>query len=90
MGAKVVAAEAGTVVVAGWNNAYGNYIVINHGGGVSTLYAHNTSLLVSSGQTVTRGQKIANVGSTGFSTGPHCHFEVMINGSTTDPLAYLK
>lgn len=90
MGATVVAAEAGTVVVAGWNNAYGNYIVINHGGGLSTLYAHNTSLFVSSGQTVERGQKIATVGSTGFSTGPHCHFEVMINGETTDPLAYLK
>jgi murein DD-endopeptidase MepM/ murein hydrolase activator NlpD len=90
MGASVIAAEAGTVVISGWNNAYGNYIVINHGGGVSTLYAHNTKLFVSSGQSVTRGQKIATVGSTGFSTGPHCHFEVMVNGSVTDPIAYLK
>jgi len=90
MNATVVAAEAGQVVTAKYNNAYGNYIVINHGGGLSTLYAHNTTLLVSAGQQVSRGQAIAKVGSTGFSTGPHCHFEVLVNGVCTDPMAYLK
>ena len=88
MNANVVAAEDGRVVVAQYHSAYGNYIVINHGNGVSTLYAHNTTLLVSAGTQVTRGQTIAKVGSTGFSTGPHCHFEVMINGTCTDPSAY--
>lgn len=90
MNATVVAAEDGQVVTAKYNNAYGNYIVINHGGGLSTLYAHNTTLLVSAGQQVTRGQAIAKVGSTGFSTGPHCHFEVLVNGVCTDPMAYLQ
>lgn len=89
-GATVVAAEAGTVVKAQYHVAYGNYIVINHGNGYSTLYGHNSALLVSAGQTVSRGQAIAKVGSTGYSTGPHCHFEVMINGSTTDPAPYLR
>ena len=89
-GASVVAAEDGTVTVAGYNVAYGYYIIINHGGGLSTLYAHNSSLLVSSGQNVTRGQTIAKVGSTGYSTGPHCHFEVIVNGVTTDPMPYLQ
>lgn len=90
MNATVVAAEDGLVVTAQYNSAYGNYIVINHGNGLSTLYAHNTTLLVSAGQQVSRGQTIAKVGSTGFSTGPHCHFEVLLNGSCTDPMAYLK
>lgn len=89
-GASVVAAEAGTVIRAGWNGGYGQYIVINHGGGLQTLYAHNSALLVKAGDTVTRGQKIALVGSTGNSTGPHLHFEVLVNGVDTDPMAYLK
>ncbi len=89
-GANVLAAEDGTVTVAGYNVAYGYYIIINHGGGLSTLYAHNSSLLVTSGQNVSRGQTIAKVGSTGYSTGPHCHFEVMVNGVTTDPMPYLR
>jgi len=89
-GANVLAAESGTVTVAGYNVAYGYYIIINHGGGLSTLYAHNSSLLVSSGQSVSRGQNIAKVGSTGYSTGPHCHFEVIVNGATVDPMPYLK
>ncbi len=88
MNATVVAAEDGRVVTAQYNSAYGNYIVINHGNGLSTLYAHNTTLLVSAGTQVTRGQAIAKVGSTGFSTGPHCHFEVMVNGTCTDPAKY--
>lgn len=87
-GASIVAAEAGTVLRAGWNSGYGNYVVIDHGGGVQTLYGHCSALLVQSGQTVSRGQKIALVGSTGVSTGPHLHFEVLINGSYTDPMGY--
>lgn len=90
MNATVVAAEAGKVVTATYSSAYGNYIVINHGNGLSTLYAHNTTLLVSVGTQVTRGQTIAKVGSTGFSTGPHLHFEVLKNGNSTDPAAYFK
>lgn len=89
-GAKVVAGDDGTVVKAEYNVAYGNYIVINHGNGYSTLYAHNSVLNVSKGQFVTRGQTIAKVGSTGYSTGPHCHFEVMINGQHTNPMPYLN
>lgn len=89
-GADVLAAEDGTVTVAGTNVAYGKYIIINHGGGLATLYAHNSSLLVSSGQNVKRGEVIAKVGSTGYSTGPHCHFEVMVNGATVDPLPYVQ
>lgn len=89
-GASIVAAEAGTVLRAGWNSGYGNYVVIDHGGGVQTLYGHCSALLVQSGQTVSRGQNIARVGSTGVSTGPHLHFEVLINGSYTDPMAYFN
>lgn len=88
-GTPVHASSGGTVIQAGWNNAYGNVVVISHGGGISTLYAHNTSLLVSVGQTVTQGQTIAYSGNTGYSTGPHCHFEVLKNGSAVDPKAYL-
>lgn len=87
-GASILAAEAGTVLRAGWNSGYGNYVVIDHGGGVQTLYGHCSALLVQSGQTVSRAQKIALVGSTGVSTGPHLHFEVLINGSYTDPMGY--
>lgn len=90
MGSTIVAAEAGTVVTATYNpGGYGNYVVISHGSGVSTLYAHNSSLCVSVGQKVSRGQKIANAGSTGLSSGPHCHFEVLVNGVTVNPLSYL-
>lgn len=87
-GASVIAAEGGTVLRAGWNGGYGQYIVIDHGNGLSTLYAHNSTLLVSAGQVVTRGQKIALVGSTGNSTGPHLHFEVLLYGQTQDPMSY--
>lgn len=89
-GANIVAAASGTVLVAGYNSGgYGNYVVINHGGGISTLYAHASSLLVSAGQTVTQGQVIAKVGSTGMSTGPHLHFEVLVNGQHTNPASYV-
>ena len=89
-GTDIVAAADGTVTLATVNGGYGKCIIINHGSGISTLYGHNSSLLVSSGAKVTRGQVIAKAGSTGVSTGPHCHFEVRINGATTDPLQYLK
>lgn len=89
-GASVVAASDGTVVISGYSNAYGNYIVIDHGGGISTLYGHHSSNLVSKGAVVQRGQKIAKVGSTGWSTGPHLHFEVMLNGAVQNPLNYLQ
>ncbi len=89
-GASILAAESGTVLRAGWNGGYGNYVVIDHGGGVQTLYGHCSALLVQSGQTVSRGQEIARVGSTGVSTGPHLHFEVLINGSYTDPMSYFN
>lgn len=90
-GTNIYAANSGTVIVAGWNSGgYGNYVVIDHGGGVTTLYGHCSSLNVSAGQTVTKGQVIAKVGSTGMSTGPHLHFEVLKNGATTDPMSYFN
>ena len=88
-GAPAYASAAGTVIVAGWMGGYGNLVVIDHGGGVSTAYGHNSSISVSVGQSVSQGQVIAAIGSTGHSTGPHCHFEVRVNGSPVDPLSYL-
>ena len=89
MGANFVAANDGVVVKAEYNIAYGKMVVIDHGGGISTLYAHGSEILVEVGQTVKRGDAILKVGSTGYSTGPHAHFEVRINGVTTDPLPYI-
>lgn len=88
-GSNIVAAEAGTVITAGWVNGYGNTVIISHGGGLSTLYGHNSRLVVSKGDVVSRGQVIAKCGSTGNSTGNHCHFEVRVNGSHTSPEPYL-
>lgn len=87
-GTDVLASKNGTVVTAGWNNSYGYYVTINHGGGIATLYAHNSSLLVKTGDKVSKGQPIAKSGSTGNSTGPHIHFEIIIDGETVDPLKY--
>ena len=89
-GTDIIAGEAGQVIVAKYNRSYGRYVVIDHGNGYTTLYAHNSQLLVSAGQTVSRGQVIAKAGSTGNSTGPHCHFEVSYNGNLQNPLNYLK
>ncbi len=90
-GTSIYAANSGTVVVSGYNTGgYGNYVVINHGGGYSTLYAHCSSLLVSAGQQVSKGQVIAKCGSTGMSTGPHIHFEIQYNGATTNPMQYFR
>lgn len=89
-GSPVVAADGGTVIQAGWNGSYGYSVMIDHGNGMVTLYAHNSSLVVKKGQRIAQGEKIANLGSTGNSTGPHCHWEVRINGKTVNPLNYLK
>ena len=90
-GSAIVAANSGKVIWAGnRGDSYGNYVIIDHGGGVSTLYGHSSKVLVSTGQRVSRGQRIANVGSTGRSTGPHCHFEVRINGSRVNPTPYVN
>ena len=83
------AAASGTVIYAGWLGGYGNLVVVDHGSGLSTAYAHASSILVGVGQTVSQGQTVSLVGSTGHSTGPHLHFEVRVNGVAVDPLPYL-
>lgn len=88
-GSPIYAADTGVVASAGWRGGYGNAIVIDHGGGLATLYAHQSRLGVSAGQQVTRGQLIGYVGTTGYSTGPHLHFEVRENGTPVNPAAYL-
>ena len=90
-GSNIVAADAGTVVLSsfGYNGGYGNYVIISHGNGITTRYAHCSNLFVSAGESVSKGQVIAAVGSTGASTGNHCHFEVRINGESKNPLNYL-
>ena len=90
LGATIVAAKAGTVVLASYNGGYGNCVMIDHGGGVVTLYGHMKSFAVGYGQHVNAGQTIGKVGSTGISTGPHCHFEVRINGGQVNPAQYFS
>lgn len=89
-GMPVVAADGGVVIYAGWISGYGNAVIIDHGNGVSSLYGHNESLTVREGQSVSQGQLIAYCGSTGYSTGPHVHFEVRENGSPVSPYNYLR
>src|SRR5438132_2973514 len=88
-GTPIHAAASGTVVLAAWTGGYGNYTCIDHGGGLATCYAHQSSFAVSAGAQVVQGQVIGYVGSTGHSFGPHLHFEVRINGNPVDPLGYL-
>lgn len=89
-GSEVLAADSGTVAVATYSSSYGNYVTIYHSNGDYTLYAHMSSLAVSAGQSVTKGDVIGYVGSTGWATGPHLHFEIRVNGSTVDPLSYFS
>ena len=84
-GTNIIAAGSGTVAFAGTQGGYGRTVILDHGGGIMTLYAHNSQLLVSEGQQVTQGTVIAKAGSTGMSTGPHLHFEVRENGKYVDP-----
>jgi murein DD-endopeptidase MepM/ murein hydrolase activator NlpD len=88
-GTSVVAAASGTVIYAGWLGGYGNLVVVDHGNGLSTAYAHNSGFAVGVGASVGQGQTIAYSGSTGNSSGPHVHFEVRVNGAAVDPLGYL-
>ena len=89
-GTAIIAAQSGTVTTAGWVSGYGNYTVISHGNGVMTAYGHQSAIYVSVGQTVSAGETIGAVGSTGNSTGPHLHFEVYVNGSTQNPMSYFS
>jgi murein DD-endopeptidase MepM/ murein hydrolase activator NlpD len=91
VGTPIVAAADGVVTYSKWNSGgYGNLVEITHSNGAVTLYAHNSRLLVSEGQQVTQGQQIAELGSTGYSTGPHCHFEVHLPGQgAVNPIGYL-
>lgn len=89
-GSTFVAANSGVVIKAEMNSAYGNMVIIDHGGGVVTLYAHGSEILVEVGQTVTQGTAVLKVGSTGYSTGPHAHFEIRINGEYVNPLDYIS
>jgi murein DD-endopeptidase MepM/ murein hydrolase activator NlpD len=88
-GAPNRAAASGTVIYSGWLGGYGNLVVVDHGNGLSTAYAHASALLVSVGQMVSQGDTVSLVGSTGNSSGPHLHFEVRVNGQAVDPLFYL-
>jgi len=88
-GSPIAAAAAGVVIYAGWEGGYGNLVVIDHGGGLATAYGHQSRIAVSVGQSVSQGETIGYVGSTGHSTGPHLHFEVRVNGQAVDPLGYL-
>jgi len=88
-GTPIHAAASGTVVFSGWMSGYGNFVIIDHGGGMATAYGHQSAIAVGNGQSVSQGQVIGYVGCTGHCFGPHLHFEVRINGSPVDPLGYL-
>jgi murein DD-endopeptidase MepM/ murein hydrolase activator NlpD len=88
-GAPIAAAGSGVVIQAGWNGGYGNAVMIDHGNGLATLYGHQSSIAVSNGESVTRGETIGYVGSTGASTGPHLHFETRVNGTPVNPCPYI-
>lgn len=88
-GTNFIAAADGVVTKAGFNSAYGNMVIIDHGGGISTLYAHGSEIMVEAGQTVKQRDTVLKVGSTGYATGPHAHFEVRVNGTPVQPLDYI-
>lgn len=89
MGSKAIASAAGKVIFTGWRGAYGNTIVVDHGG-LTTMYPHLSAILVKTGQYVKQGEQIGKIGSTGWSTGPHIHIEVRVNGEAVDPMKYMK
>ena len=89
-GTPILATMDGKIATAGWNNVYGNYVIITHDNGYQTLYAHMQKYIVATGQKVTQGATIGYVGSTGYSTGPHLHFSVYKNSKTIDPMTVLK
>lgn len=89
LGVNFIAANDGLVTYAGWNAAYGNMVIVDHGGGITTLYAHGSEILVAVGDTILQGTPVLKVGSTGYSTGPHAHFEVRIAGEYVQPLDYI-
>ncbi|MCY4088085.1 MAG: M23 family metallopeptidase [Actinomycetia bacterium] len=88
-GTPIVSVASGVVIDAGWLGSYGNLVVVDHGNGLSTAYAHQQRIVVSVGDRVSEGAVLGEVGSAGFSTGPHLHFEVRVNGVPHDPLDYL-
>jgi murein DD-endopeptidase MepM/ murein hydrolase activator NlpD len=89
-GAEILAAASGTVSIATYSSSYGNYVMLSHGGGNATLYAHMSSIVVSAGESVSQGEVIGYVGSTGWSTGPHLHFEIRINNALVNPMDYFN
>ena len=89
-GGSIIAADGGTVVTATYSEGYGNYVIIDHGNGYQTLYAHMSGIAVGSGQTVSQGQTVGYLGATGRATGTHCHFEVFVNGNRTDPTQFFS
>ena len=89
IGTPIRAAKAGTVIYSSWMSGYGNVIIIDHGGGFSTLYAHQSRLVAGDGQQVAQGQLVGYSGNTGDSTGPHLHFETRVNGNPQNPMQYL-
>ena len=88
-GTPIMAAADGVVTSSGWNGGYGRQVMIDHGNGIVTLYAHNSENIVSPGQRIRKGQQIAYVGSTGYSTGPHVHYEIRVNGTAVNPASFL-
>ncbi len=90
MGSDVISVAAGVVTYAGWRSGYGNLVEVNHGKGYATRYGHNSKILVKVGQTVKKGQVLSKMGTTGRSTGPHVHFEVLYNGRAVDPKKYIQ
>jgi murein DD-endopeptidase MepM/ murein hydrolase activator NlpD len=88
-GTPIVATAAGVVIASGWNGGYGRQVIVEHGYGITTSYAHNSENVAMVGQTVKKGQLVAYMGSTGFSTGPHVHYEVKVNGTAVNPASFL-
>ena len=88
-GAYIIAANDGTVIKSMYTTGYGNMVMIDHGGGVTTVYGHGSEIIAETGQTVKKGDIIMKAGSTGWSTGPHLHFEIRINGKCVDPLPFI-